>query len=130
MVLYGSGIFQFRLFGYANELLDVVPLAAKESGIVRYGVISAVYRGDARDHRKLAAASALCKFALQILPRCGDVEQVDFLNISASGYLLSPVGVKDFGNTTVFISRGEATIAGFLSQQPDDARAVLVENKH
>lgn len=28
------------------------------------------------------------------------------------------------------VSRGEATIAGFLSQQPDDARAVIVENKH
>lgn len=28
------------------------------------------------------------------------------------------------------VSRCEATIAGFLSQQTDDARAVLVENKH
>lgn len=38
--------------------------------------------------------------------------------------------VKDFGDTTVAVSRGEATIVGFLSQQTDDARAVLVENKH
>ena len=30
----------------------------------------------------------------------------------------------------MLVSRGEATITGFLSQQTDDARAVLVENKY
>lgn len=30
----------------------------------------------------------------------------------------------------MLVSRGEATVTGFLSQQADDARAVLVENKH
>lgn len=30
----------------------------------------------------------------------------------------------------MFVSRCEPTITGFLSQQTDDARAVLVENKH
>ena len=38
--------------------------------------------------------------------------------------------VKDFGDTTVTVSRGEATTTGFLSQQADDARTVLVENMH
>lgn len=28
------------------------------------------------------------------------------------------------------VSRSEAAVTGFLSQQPDDARAVLVEDKH
>lgn len=30
----------------------------------------------------------------------------------------------------MFVSRGKATITGFLSQQADDTRAVLVGNKH
>lgn len=30
----------------------------------------------------------------------------------------------------MFVSRGKATITGFLSQQADDTRAVHVENKH
>ena len=67
---------------------------------------------------------------MQIAPRRSRVEQVDFLDVATRRDRLSPVGVKDFGNTTVFVSRGEATITGFLSQQTDDARAVLVENKH
>lgn len=46
------------------------------------------------------------------------------------GYWFAPVGVKDFGNSTVLVGQDEATITGFLSQQTDDARAILVENKH
>lgn len=83
MVLYGSGIFQFRLFGYANELLDVVPLAAKESGIVRYGVICGVHGGYARDDGELAASVSLGKSVLQIEPRRVAVKQVDNLNVGA-----------------------------------------------
>ena len=42
----------------------------------------------------------------------------------------TPVGVKDFGNTTVLVSRSETAITGFLSQQTHNPCAVLIENKH
>ena len=95
-----------------------------------YYIICAIDGRNTADDSELAALRLFGEFVLQISPRRSRVEQVDFLNIGASGYWLSPVGVKDFGNSTVFVSRGEATITGFLSQQTDDARAILVENKY
>mgnify|MGYP007045043582 CR=1 FL=1 len=67
---------------------------------------------------------------MQISPRRSRVEQVDFLDVAPRRDGLSPVGVKDFGNTTVSIGGREAAITGFLSQQAHDSCAVLVENKH
>ena len=67
---------------------------------------------------------------MQIAPRRSRVEQVDFLNICASGYWFAPVGVKNFGNTTVSVGGREAAVAGFLSPKAHNLCAVFVENKH
>ena len=130
MVLDGSGVFQLRFLSDADKLLDVVPLPPKQRAIIRYGVIGRVNRRNTADDSKLASLRPFGEFVLQISPRRRYVEQFYFLNISASGYWFAPVGVKDFGNATVLVSRGEATVAGFLNQQTDDARTVLIENKH
>lgn len=53
MVLDGSRVFKFRLLCDADELLDVVPLAFKEGGVVRNWVIGAVGCGDAAEDGKL-----------------------------------------------------------------------------
>ena len=84
--------------------------------IVRDRIISAVDRGDSADNSKLVGLRLFGEFVLQISPGRSLVEQVDFLDVAARRDRLSPVGVKDFGNTTVRISRGEATVTGFLSQ--------------
>ncbi len=130
VVLDGSGVFELRFLGDADKLLDVVPLAAEQRAIIRNGIVCAIDGRNTADDSELAALRLLGEFVLQISPRRSLVEQVDFLNIGASGYWFAPVGVKDFGNATVLVSRGEATVAGFLSQQTDDARTVLIENKH
>lgn len=51
-------------------------------------------------------------------------------SISAQEDIAFAFGVKGFGNTTVGARPYETAVTGFLSQQTDDARAVLVENKY
>ncbi len=94
------------------------------------GIVSAIDGRNAADDSELAALRLFGEFVLQISPRRSRVEQVDFLDVATRRDRLSPVGVKDFGNTTVSVGGREAAITGFFSQQTDDARAVLVENKH
>ena len=53
MVLNGRGVFELRFLGDADELLDVVPLALEQGGVVRDWVISVVGRGDAADDGEL-----------------------------------------------------------------------------
>ena len=130
LVFYGSVVFELRFLCYADELLDVVPFAPEQRGIVRYGVIGRVNGGYAADDCELAVARPLGEFVLQILPRRSRVEPVYFLNVATRRDRLSPVGVKDFGNTTGAVGRCEAAITGFFSQQAHNLCAVLVENKH
>ena len=125
-----SGVFELRFLGDADKLLDVVPLAAEQRAIIRNGIVCAIDGRNTADDSELAALRLLGEFVLQISPRRSLVEQVDFLDVAPRRDGFTPVGVKDFGNTTVLVCRGEATIAGFLSQQTHDACAVFVENKH
>ena len=46
VVLDGRGVFELDFLGDANELLDVVPLALEQGGIIRDWVIGIVGRGD------------------------------------------------------------------------------------
>lgn len=46
MVLDGRGVFELDFPGDADELLDVVPLALEQGGIIRDWVIGIVGRGD------------------------------------------------------------------------------------
>ena len=46
MVLDGRGVLQFGFLGDADELLDVVPLAFEQCGVVWNWVIGIVGRGD------------------------------------------------------------------------------------
>ena len=130
VVLYGSGVFELRFLGDADKLLDVVPFTPEQSAIIRNGIICAIDGRNTADDSEFANLRLLGEFVLQISPRRSRIKQVDFLDVAPRRDRLSPVGVKDFGNSTVLVSRGEATITGFLSQQTDDARAVLVENKY
>ena len=109
---------------------DFVSIAIEQGAIIRNGIVCAIDGRNTADDSELAALRLFGEFVLQISPRRSLVEQVDFLDVAPRRDRLSPVGVKDFGNSTVLVSRGEATITGFLSQQTDDARAVLIENKY
>ena len=91
MVFDGRGVFELRLFGKADKLLDVVPLAAKQSGIVRYGIIGAVGRGNTADDGELAGGAATFKPLAEVAKRRGGVEH--FYNLAVvEGGELSPVG--------------------------------------
>ena len=57
MILNWRGIAELRFFGNSDKLFDVVPLSAKESGIVRYGIISAIDCRNPADDGELATAS-------------------------------------------------------------------------
>lgn len=46
MVLDGRGVFELGFLGDADELLDVVPLALEQGGVVRNWIIGVVGRGD------------------------------------------------------------------------------------
>lgn len=93
MVLYGSGVFELRFLGNTDELLDVVPLAFEKRGVIRYGVISGVHGGYARDDGELAASVSLGESVLQIEPRRVAVEKVDNLDVGAGRDRLAPVGI-------------------------------------
>lgn len=130
LVFYGSVVFELRFLCYADELLDVVPFAPEQRGIVRYGVIGGVDGRYSADDCELAVASALGEFVLQITPRRGGVEQVYDLDFGGRSDALTPVGVKDGGDFADGVGRGEAAVTGFLTQEAHNLCAVLVEDKH
>ena len=130
LVFYGGVVFELRFLCYADELLDVVPLAPEQRGVIRYGVIGGVYGRYSADDCELAVARPLGDFVLQITPRRGGVEQVYDLDVGGRSDALSPVGVKDGGDFADGVGRGEAAVTGFLTQEAHNLCAVLVENKH
>lgn len=130
MVFYGGVVFELRFLCYADELLDVVPFAPEQRGIVRNGVIGGVNGGYAAHDSEFAVARPLGEFVLQITPRRGGVEQVYDLDFGGRCDALTPVGVKDGGDFADGVGRGEAAVTGFLTQEAHNLCAVLVENKH
>ena len=129
MVFDGRGVFELRLFGEADKLLDVVPLAAKESGIVRYGVICAVGSWNTADDGELAGGAATFKSLAEVAERRGGVEHFYNLAVVDSGEL-APVGEIQTRYSSVLVSRGEAAITGFLSDKPHNLCALGVQYDH
>lgn len=81
LLLYGCVVFELRFLCYADELLDVVPFAPEQRGIVRYWVIGGVNGGYAAHDSEFSVARPLGEFVLQITPRRGGVEQVYDLDV-------------------------------------------------
>lgn len=73
VVLDRRRVFQLSLLCHPNELLNVVPLALEERGIIRNGIIRAVRRRHTADHGKLAFT--LLHLCLQVRPRTLWIEQ-------------------------------------------------------
>lgn len=149
LVFYGSVVFELRFLCYADELLDVVPFAPEQRGIVRYGVIGGVNGGYAAHDCEFSQSWGIgdwglgtggqvscsrfplaLQASLQITPRRGGVEQVYDLDVGGRSDALTPVGVKDGGDFADGVGRGEAAVTGFLTQEAHNLCAVLVENKH
>lgn len=59
MVLDGRGVLQLRLFGDADELLDVVPLAPEQRAIIRNGIVCAIDGRNTADDGELPALRVL-----------------------------------------------------------------------
>lgn len=129
MVFDGRGVFELRLFGKADKLLDVVPLAAKQSGIVRYGIIGAVGRGNTADDGELAGGAATFKPLAEVAERRGGVEH--FYNLAVvEGGELSPVGEIEARYASVLVSRGKTAVAGLLSDEPHNLCTLGVQYDH
>ena len=79
VVLDRRRVFQFCLLRHPNKLLDVVPLALEERGIIRNGIIRAVRRRHTAHHGKLAFA--LLHLRLQVRPRTLRVKQWNHLHL-------------------------------------------------
>ena len=105
LVFDGCVVFELGLLRHADELLDVVPLAFEQCGVIRNWVIRAVGCGNTCQHGELArlgAHSALSVIAGdaseangEVTPRRVDVEQVYYLNVLRACHGLAPVGIKD-----------------------------------
>ena len=79
VVLDRCRVFQLCLLCHPDELLDIIPLALEERGIIRNGIIRAVRRRHTADHGKLAFA--LLHLRLQVRPRTLRVEQWNDLHL-------------------------------------------------
>ena len=105
LVLDGSVVLQLGFLCHADELLDVVPLAAEQRAVVRNRVISAVGCGNTCQHGELARLGAdpfppviagdASEPDGEVAPRRVDVEQVYYLDVLRACYGLAPVGIKD-----------------------------------
>ena len=138
LVLDGCVVLELCLFSHADELLDVVPLAAEQRAVVRDGVIGAVGCGNTCQHGELARLGA--HFALTIIagdasepdgevaPRRIDVEQVNHLDVLAAAYRLPPVGVEDVPDGAVSLRWGESAVASLLAEKPHNLGAVGIED--
>ena len=124
VVLYGSRVFEFRLLCDADELLDVVPLAFEESGVVRDWIVGAVGRGDAREDGKLLD---FLGSLLEVRERRLGVEEFDALHLGGADRV-APVGIEDVGDVARLVRRGEADVARFLADDAHYLVAALVED--
>ena len=70
MVLYGSGVFELCFLCDTDKLLDVVPLAAEQSAVVRNGIVCAIDGRNTADNSKLAGLRLFGESVLQIAPSC------------------------------------------------------------
>ena len=138
LVLDGSVVLELGLFRHADELLDVVPLAAEQRAVVRNGVISAVGCGNTCQHGKLPARGSdggpavVARYPAhadgEVAPRRVDVEQFDDLDVLTAAHRLAPVGVEDVADGAVSLRRREPAVASLLADKPHNLRAVGIED--
>ena len=55
------------------------------------------------------------------------IQQLDALDV-LRGRSVAPVGIENVRDYAVLVSRGKADVTGLLSGEPDDARAVFIED--
>ena len=128
VVFDGSRVLQLRFLRHADEPLDVVPIPTEQRAVIGNGIIGRVRGGHTADDGILAALVLLVLHAiLKVRPGCMKIEEFDLLDVSLLHHL-PPVGVEKVRDVAVFVRFGEATITRFLPQQPDDLRAVCVED--
>ena len=95
-----------------------VPLAFEQRGIVRYGIIRTVRRGNTCDDGKLMSLGANLRVSVcprhlahshsEVSPRCSDGKQWNLLDLFLVEGRLPPVRIEDIGNIPVLVSRSEA----------------------
>ena len=95
-----------------------VPLPFEQRGIVRYGIIRTVRRGNTCDDGELMSLCAnlritVCPWHLahshgEVSPRCRYGQQRNFLDLFLVEGRLPPVRIEDIGNIPVLVSRSEA----------------------
>ena len=57
-----------------------------------------------------------------------EIKEFDFLYLVCIRDGLSPVSLENIRDMTVFLSRSETSLAGFLTENADDAGAVGIED--
>ena len=127
VVLDRRRIFQLRFLRHPNELLDIVPLALEERGIIRNGIIRAVRRRHTTDHGKLAFA--LLHLCLQVRPRTLRVELWNDLHLFRP-HRVAPIRVQHLWYHALLVCWRKANIASLLAQHPHHLVALLIENYH
>ena len=128
VVFDGSRVLQLGFLCHADEPFDVVPIPTEQRAVIGNGIIGGVRSGHTADDGILAALVLLVFHAfLKVSPGRMKIEEFNLLDVSLLHHL-PPVGVEKVRDVAVFVRFGEATITRFLPQQPDDLRAVCVED--
>ena len=125
VILDRCRVLQLCLLRHPDELLNVVPLALEERGIIRNGIIRAVRRWHTADHGKLAFA--LLYLSLQVRPRTLRIKQRNYLHI-LSLYRIAPIRILHLWNNALLVSWCKPHIASLLAHHPHHLVALFIEN--
>ena len=123
VVLDRRRIFQLSLLCHPDELLDIVPLALEERGIIRNGIIRAVRRRHTADHGKLLD---FLPSVLKVGERRLRIEEFNAFDVLRTDRITS-VGVENIGYYSQLVGRSKADIARLFA---DNATGLLIEDDH
>lgn len=127
VVLDGSGVFEFRFLCHADELLDVIPLAAEQRGVIWYRIIRRVRRRHTADDGKFSRLAPL-QARFEIVPGAHLAKERDDFNLVDGADRLLPVGIKHMLDDAILVGLRESAVDYLLAVKTDDAFALLVED--
>ena len=140
LIAHGGVVAQLGFLAFADELLDVVPVATEDARVVGRRVVALARSGEAGHDGKFAFFGAHAFQAvgtgcqpqahLEVAQGILFVEQQDFLHVILLESALPPVGVIDVLNLALAVGFLEPAVAGFLVHEAVDPVAVAAEDEH
>ena len=140
LIAHGGVVAQLGFLSFADELLDVVPVATEDARVVGRRVVALARSGEAGHDGKFAffGAHAFQAVGTGCQPQAHFevaqgvllIEQQDFLHVILLESALPPVGVIDALNHALAVGFLEPAVAGFLVHEAVDPVAVAAEDEH